>query len=206
MMAAVATADSARAQRKAELEGFKRDRILAAARDVFAERGLEKTTMRQIAAAAGYVAGTLYLHFDSKEAIYAALVRESLVRLDAAVESARPAGAREALFSFYGYYAENADELDLGLYLFSGTGRSGLTPELDQDLNDRLRQVVEKLVAAYRSSATVAPADAHREVVGLATFMVGCLIMGGTGRLGMLGYSGADMVRRRIDELLNRAG
>ena len=202
-MATIAARDSARAQRKAELEGFKRDRILSAAREVFAERGLENTTMRQIAAAAGYVAGTLYLHFDSKEAIYAALVRESLVRLDAAIETARADGARAALLSFYNYYAENADELDLGLYLFSGTGRRGLTPELDQDLNDRLRQIVEKLVAAYRSAANVPPSDAHRKVVGLATFMVGCLIMGGTGRLGMLGYSGVDMVEQRIDELLN---
>ncbi len=205
-MATVAARDSARAQRKAELDGFKRDRILSAAREVFAERGLENTTMRQIAAAAGYVAGTLYLHFDSKEAIYAALVRESLVRLDAAIETARADGARAALLSFYNYYAENADELDLGLYLFSGTGRRGLTPELDQELNDRLRQIVEKLVAAYRTAVSAPPSDADRKVVGLATFMVGCLIMGGTGRLGMLGYSGVDMVEQRIDELLNQAG
>ena len=202
-MTAVAARDSARAQRKAELDSFKRDRILTAAREVFAERGLENTTMRQIAAAAGYVAGTLYLHFDSKEAIYAALVRESLVRLDAAIETARADGARAALLSFYSYYAENADELDLGLYLFSGTGRRGLTPELDQELNDRLRQIVEKLVAAYRTAVSAPPSDADRKVVGLATFMVGCLIMGGTGRLGMLGYSGVDMVEQRIDELLN---
>lgn len=202
-MAIAAPVNSAKAQRKAELDGFKRDRILAAARDVFAERGLENTTMRQIAGAAGYVAGTLYLHFDSKEAIYGALVRESLVRLDAAVEAARSDGPRQVLLSFYRYYAENADELDLGLYLFSGTGRRGLTPELDQELNDRLRHVVEKLVAAYRATANVPPSDAHRKVVGLATFMVGCLIMGGTGRLGMLGYSGADMVEQHVDELLS---
>ena len=121
-MAAVAAMDRARTRRRAELDGFKRDRILAAAREVFAGRDLENTTIRRIAAAAGYVAGTLYLHFNSKEAIYAALVRESLVRLDAAVETAGAQGVGAALFSFYGYYAENADELDLGLYLFSGTG------------------------------------------------------------------------------------
>jgi hypothetical protein len=32
--------------------------------------------------------------------------------------------------------------------------------------------------------------------------MVGCLIMGGTGRLGMLGYAGDDLVRRRLADVL----
>ena len=99
-MAAVAAMDRARIRRRAELDGFKRDRILAAAREVFAERGLENTTMCRIAAAAGYVGGTLYLHFNSKEAIYAALVRESLVRLDAAGRDGRCAGSRSGAVQF----------------------------------------------------------------------------------------------------------
>jgi hypothetical protein len=41
--------------------------------------------------------------------------------------------------------------------------------------------------------------------VSLASFMVGCLIMGGTGRLGMLGYAGDELVSRRLAEVLGRA-
>lgn len=192
----------AASRRRGELVAFKRARILDAAREVFAEHGLDRATLRQIAAAAGYAAGTLYLHFESKEAIYGAVLRESLGRLTAAVDTAKGAGAEAALMSFYRYYADNAEELDLGLYLFRGTRRTGLDPVLDQDLNDRLRAVVEMLASALAADTGRAWREAHRETVSLASFMVGCLIMGGTGRLGMLGYSGDDLVLRRVAEVL----
>jgi AcrR family transcriptional regulator len=198
-------ATAARSRRRDELGAFKRERILDAAREVFAEHGLDRATLRQIAAAAGYVAGTLYLHFESKEAIYGALLRESLDRLATAIDAAKAAGAEAALMSFYRYYAENAEELDLGLYLFRGTRRTGLNPVLDQDLNDRLRAVVETLASTLAATTGLPWRDAHRETVSLASFMVGCLIMGGTGRLGMLGYAGDELVRRRVAEVLGRA-
>ena len=54
-----------------------------------------------------------------------------------------------------------------------------------------------------RSRKRVRPwRDAHRETIALASFMVGCLIMGGTGRLGMLGYAGEDLVRQRVAEVM----
>jgi AcrR family transcriptional regulator len=52
---------SARAVRRAEL--------LAAAAEVFAERGYAATTVREVADAAGILGGSLYYHFDSKESI-----------------------------------------------------------------------------------------------------------------------------------------
>jgi AcrR family transcriptional regulator len=195
-------ATAARSRRRDELGAYKRERILAAAREVFAEHGLDRATLRQIAAAAGYVAGTLYLHFESKEAIYGALLASSLDRLAAAVDAARGSGAESAFMAFHRYYADNAEELDLGLYLFRGTGRRGLSPGLDQELNDRLRTIVESLASTLAAATGLPWRDAHRETVSLASFMVGCLIMGGTGRLGMLGYAGDDLVRRRLAEVL----
>jgi AcrR family transcriptional regulator len=52
---------SARAVRRAEL--------LAAAAEVFAERGYAATTVREVADAAGILGGSLYYHFDSKESM-----------------------------------------------------------------------------------------------------------------------------------------
>jgi TetR/AcrR family transcriptional regulator, cholesterol catabolism regulator len=52
---------NARAVRRAEL--------LAAAAEVFAERGYAATTVREVADAAGILGGSLYYHFDSKESM-----------------------------------------------------------------------------------------------------------------------------------------
>ncbi|MBB6172679.1 AcrR family transcriptional regulator [Nocardiopsis mwathae] len=52
---------AARTRRRAELLGI--------AADIFAERGYAATTIREVADAAGMLAGSLYYHFDSKESM-----------------------------------------------------------------------------------------------------------------------------------------
>jgi AcrR family transcriptional regulator len=52
--------------------------ILEAALSVFAERGFAAARMEQIAGRAGVSKGTIYLYFDSKEAVFRALVHEVL--------------------------------------------------------------------------------------------------------------------------------
>src|SRR2546422_7442849 len=44
-------------------------RSLAVAAEVFASRGYSSTTVREVAEAAGILGGSLYNHFDSKEAM-----------------------------------------------------------------------------------------------------------------------------------------
>jgi len=53
-----------------------RGRILAAARQLFATRGYEATTMQQVVEAAGTSIGNLYFYFPNKDAILAALGEE----------------------------------------------------------------------------------------------------------------------------------
>jgi len=53
----------------------RRDEILRTAAELFAADGYTNTSMREVAAASGILAGSLYLHFDSKEAIAVELVR-----------------------------------------------------------------------------------------------------------------------------------
>ena len=50
-------------------ETSRRDQLLAIAAELFAERGFKNTTVRDIADAAGILSGSLYHHFDSKEAM-----------------------------------------------------------------------------------------------------------------------------------------
>ena len=62
----------------AETKAATRRRILEAARDCFSKAGFEAATTREIAAAAGIAAGTLFNYFPAKEAMALALVAEAL--------------------------------------------------------------------------------------------------------------------------------
>src|SRR5256712_188261 len=53
--------------------------IVAAALELFAERGFAATKLAEVARRAGVTKGTLYLYFDSKEALFKAMVRETIV-------------------------------------------------------------------------------------------------------------------------------
>jgi AcrR family transcriptional regulator len=62
-----------RVQRTELAKAARREEILDAARQVFAERGFRGTTIADIAEAAGIALGTIYLYFPSKEDVFAAL-------------------------------------------------------------------------------------------------------------------------------------
>jgi len=67
-----------RPARKAADEGpGARERILQAARDEFAERGYDKTTMRGIARAAGVDAALVHHYFGTKDDVFAAAIEVS---------------------------------------------------------------------------------------------------------------------------------
>src|SRR5215831_8084548 len=124
---------------------MKRELILDAARQVFEAEGLDGASLRAIAGEAGYTPAALYFHFDSKEAIYAELLRESLASLREAVmraisRSNAPADRlRAAAMGFFRYYADNPRDLDLGFYLFRGGMKPhGLGKERDRVLNAAL--------------------------------------------------------------------
>lgn len=58
--------------------------VLDAAAELFVTHGYEGTTLRKIAAAAGIKAGSIYHHFDSKEALFLAVLRDGMtVMVDA---------------------------------------------------------------------------------------------------------------------------
>ncbi len=58
-----------------------RQKLLEVARELFAHKGLETTTMNDIAAASGRGRRTLYTYFRNKEDIYYAVIEEELERL-----------------------------------------------------------------------------------------------------------------------------
>jgi AcrR family transcriptional regulator len=59
----------------------RRAELLAMAAELFAERGLRATTVRDIADSAGILSGSLYHHFDSKESMVDEILRAFLDEL-----------------------------------------------------------------------------------------------------------------------------
>jgi len=55
-----------------------RQRILATAAELFADKGFEESTTREIAQAAGLATGTMFNYFPSKETMAMTMVTEAL--------------------------------------------------------------------------------------------------------------------------------
>lgn len=64
-----------------------RQRLLEVARHLFAHKGLEATTMNDIAVASGRGRRTLYTYFRNKEEIYYAVIEEEMDRLSDRVDA-----------------------------------------------------------------------------------------------------------------------
>jgi len=55
------------------------EEIISAALEVFADRGFAATKLEDVARRAGVTKGTIYLYYENKEALFKALVRETIV-------------------------------------------------------------------------------------------------------------------------------
>jgi AcrR family transcriptional regulator len=65
-----------------------RELILSAAKKLFSRFGLEKTTMEDIARAAGKGKSSLYYYFKSKEEVYAEVIRKEIAGLKTIIRKA----------------------------------------------------------------------------------------------------------------------
>lgn len=200
---------AARATRKDTIREAKRAIILDAALRVFERDGLEDASMRAIGEAAGYTAAAIYFHFDSKEAIYAALLGRSLDRLVERVEAAAAAAkepARQleaAALSFFDFYAENPRDLDLGFYLFRGGMRPrGLDRSSDDALNDKLARSLAPIGAAARDLGASAR-TAQALVADTFAHAAGLLLMQHTGRIRMFGGQARRLMQAHVQRLLD---
>jgi AcrR family transcriptional regulator len=102
--------------------------ILEAALRVFAAKGFAATRLEDIAARAGVAKGTIYLYFESKEAVFTALVKEKLGgRLSAFADVARghegPSGPLLAeLLRSFGVFLRTSDYVVLPKIVISEAG------------------------------------------------------------------------------------
>jgi AcrR family transcriptional regulator len=199
----------AKLQRQQALNDSRRALMLDAARSVFQKLGIEGASIREIAKVAGYAPGAIYFYFENKEAIYGALLAESLERLNAEVDAAgalttSPADLLKAKASaWFGFYAAHPRDLDLGFYLVQGMQPRGLTAELNYQLNDRLHDALRPCEAAFQSMGLSAE-DALRENTALFAHGVGLLLLQHTGRIRMFGQDASQLFAHYLETVLHR--
>lgn len=191
---------------------MKRELILDAARQVFEAEGLDGASLRAIAAAAGYTPAALYFHFDSKDAIYAEVLRASLARLGEHVASAVAAAKapadrlRAAAMAFFRFYDENPRDLDLGFYLFRGGMKPrGLGRARDEALNAALAAALAPIAAAA-ADLGAAPAEARLLMVDSFAHAAGLLLLAHTGRIRMFGAAAPRLMEAYIEAKLEELG
>ena len=186
----------------------KRDLLLRAARSEFAEQGLEGATMRGIAVRAGCTTGAIYPLFDSKEAIYAELLRQSLAALDAEVAEAAAAAktpraqVEAACAAFLNYYLEHRFEINLGLYAFRGLKRLGVGKPSDDELNLALWKVLERIARPLGEVRGLKPSEVRPWVALLTSQMIGALVLQIAGRLDFLDTGAPALLRMMLAQCL----
>jgi AcrR family transcriptional regulator len=128
------------------------ERILEVATEQFYERGYRATTMRDIAAAVGVKAGSLYNHYASKQDILVRLCRETSQRLhDGAVNRIEGVGDVEQALRTYviwhvSFHAENrhgSRVTDTQLSMIDPEHRSALI-EIRDAHEQLLRDILER--------------------------------------------------------------
>ncbi|MGU3293211.1 TetR/AcrR family transcriptional regulator [Williamsia sp. M5A3_1d] len=162
-----------RATSRAAQKAATRDRMVAAASELFAERDYGDVTIADIATRAGVAHGLLFHHFSNKEGIYRAVLDEVVAQMDSAfttpVGADTPTVIRAALRTHLEYLATHrgvALRLIVGrrhpdptVAAVSDGGRTraltALAGSLELDATNRLMQFVgTTLVAAFDEASS----------------------------------------------------
>jgi len=133
-----------------------RQEMLAAALDLFAEKGYHNVSMHQIAEKAEFAIGTLYNVFQNKEDLYKALVLEECDSFEAALVEAieTPADEIEKLRTYIRVKGEMfRDNLSfVRLFLAESKGASfNIRAGLDEVLRKRYYAFLERLASVFES-------------------------------------------------------
>ena len=144
----------------------RREQLLDAAERVLLDRGLAATTVADVADAADVAKGTLYLYFDSKDALLAGLRARYLARFTSAI-SASVAGSGSAPLKrldrfITGLFEFSINNQQLHHLLFHQAGFS------EEDAFAGAREVLENLISDGVADGTMQAKDAH----GAASFVL----------------------------------
>jgi AcrR family transcriptional regulator len=159
------------------------DEILRAALQVFGERGLAHSRLEDVARKAGVSKGTLYLYFDSKDALFREVVRATKGPILAESEAwldAFEGSARDALVHFIrGMWRHMADPDQAAVSRLVQSEIRNF-PELArfyfEEVTLRARRLMERVLARGATNGEFRPAQARfaaRAIPALALMLSG---------------------------------
>ncbi len=131
----------------------RRGEILAAAKQVFAERGFHRASINDIIEAAGIARGTFYLYFSSKNAVFESILDDAIEGLSARIsrvevgDGARPPGEQlhDNVTRVMGFVLNDRALIQLVL-------NHGLAP--DSELYQRVHGFNHRVEALIKASLT----------------------------------------------------
>ncbi len=147
-----------------------RARVLDAAREIFAERGFDGTTMKAVAERAEVAVGTLFVHVADKGALLQEALHDDLQRVLKRARASAPASGRDRLLHLakhlYRYYAKQPalSAVLVQQALFVPTPPDSLST---QTLQDFLGDVAETIVRDGLLREGVSALDAATAFFGL---------------------------------------
>ena len=133
-----------------------RNEMLAAALELFSEKGYHNVSMHEIAAKAEFAIGTLYKFFSNKEDLYKALILELSDRFHAALSKAieSPGDEIEKLRQYVLAKGEvfRDKAATIRLYFAETRGASfNILAGLDQDIRNRRERFLQQLAEIFES-------------------------------------------------------
>jgi AcrR family transcriptional regulator len=193
------------------LDAHRRQLIVDAARHSFEKYGLEGTSIRAIAQAAGCTTGAIYPHFRSKEEIYAVVLSGSLSALQLEMSRAMkghtsPARAlRRGTSAIYKDYDARPAELALALTLFNGDRSKRLGHGLDDGLKRQLDDLLALLAEQVRRASRRPFLPMVRiEATALFTYLTGLLVLKHGGRIDVLENNAAVLLAHYVKNMIAR--
>jgi AcrR family transcriptional regulator len=140
----------------------RRERILAAAQEVFAQRGYHGSSLDDIARVSGTSKALIYEHFDSKRTLHDALLTEHAAELARRFAANAATGAtgeerlRGGIDAFFGWVEERHEA-------WRALFRDAADPEL-APLVDRLQAQAARAIAALVPAGAPGVTDRHVEM------------------------------------------
>lgn len=156
--------------------------ILEAATAVFAEKGFDRATMEDIADAVGINKATIYLYFDSKDALIRAIAETLFARELAGLRAAHelPGGAIQRLAAYYeALIAEDAEVLPLMPLLYEFYALGLRREDVRAVIADFIRQsagLLEAIIQEGIDSGELEPTDARQAARALDALLSGTML------------------------------
>jgi hypothetical protein len=99
------------------------------------------------------------------------------------------------------FYYDHPQDLDLGFYLFNGTQPKGLTPELNQILNQQLQDSIAPIENSLKEIGFT-KVQASKETTGIFAQAVGLLILHNTGRIRLFKQDPKELFQNHLNQVV----